>query len=66
MDFYPCSRKQIQGLVKERNLYYLLLKESLHVLNELPNRKIRGLQAGSTYQLAAEIEKTMKRFDVID
>ena len=62
MDFTGCDKKQIQGLVKERNRYRQLLKQSLYVLNAIPNRRIAGSNAGTTYELASTIESTLKQF----
>jgi hypothetical protein len=62
MDFTQCSKKQIQGLVHERNQYRQLLKKCLYAMNTLPNRRIAGLEAGTTYELAAAIGSALKQF----
>jgi len=61
MDFTQCDRKQIQGLVRERNQYRQLLKQCLHALNTIPNRKIAGLAADTTYELASAIGSALKQ-----
>ena len=61
MDFTPCDRKQVQGLVRERNQYRQLLKQCLHVLNTIPNRRIAGLAADTTYELASAIDSVLKQ-----
>ncbi len=62
MDFTQCSKQQIQGLVRERNQYRQLLKQCLHTLNTIPNRRIAGLVAGTTYELASAIDSALKQF----
>jgi len=61
MDFTQCDRKQVQGLVRERNQYRQLLKQCLHVLNTIPNRRIAGLAADTTYKLASAIDSVLKQ-----
>lgn len=61
MGFTECDKKQIQGLVRERNLYRQLLKQSLYVLNATPNRRIDGLDVITTYELASAIDSTLKQ-----
>ena len=61
MDFTLCDRKQVQGLVRERNQYRQLLKQCLHVLNTIPNRRIAGLAADTTYELASAIDSVLKQ-----
>ena len=61
MDFTQCSKQQIQGLVRERNQYRQLLKQCLHALNIIPNRKISGLAADTTYELASAIDSVLKQ-----
>ena len=61
MDFTQCSKQQIQGLVRERNQYRQLLKECLYALNTIPNRRIAGLEAGTTYELASAIGSALKQ-----
>ena len=61
MDFTQCDKKQIQGLVHERNQYRQLLKQCLHTLNTIPNRRIAGLEAGTTYELASAIGSALKQ-----
>ncbi len=61
MDFTQCDRKQVQGLVRERNQYRQLLKQCLHVLNTIPNRRIAGLAADTTYELASAIDSVLKQ-----
>ena len=62
MDLTKCDRKQIQGLVSERNEYRRLLGKCLYGLNHMPNPKIVVLNA-TTYDLALAIESAFKRFD---
>ena len=62
MNFTQCDKKQIQGLVRERNQYRQLLKECLYALNTIPNRRIAGLDTGTTYELAAAIGSVLKQF----
>ncbi|HFD31338.1 MAG TPA: hypothetical protein ENJ28_01300 [Gammaproteobacteria bacterium] len=61
MDFTQCSKQQIQGLVRERNQYRQLLKECLYALNTIPNKRIVGLETGTTYELAAAIGSALKQ-----
>jgi len=61
MDFTQCDRKQVLGLVRERNQYRQLLKQCLHVLNTIPNRRIAGLTARTTYELASAIDSVLKQ-----
>ena len=61
MDFTQCDKKQIQGLVRERNQYRQLLKQCLHALNTIQNRRIAGLDTGTTYELAAAIGSALKQ-----
>jgi len=61
MDFTQCNKQQIQGLVRERNQYRQLLKQCLHTLNTIPNRRIAGLEAGTTYELASAIGSALKQ-----
>lgn len=61
MDFTQCDKKQIQGLVHERNQYRQLLKECLYALNTIPNRRIAGLDTGTTYELASAIGSALKQ-----
>ncbi len=61
MDFTQCDKKQIQGLVHERNQYRQLLKECLYALNTIPNRKIAGLDTGTTYELASVFGSALKQ-----
>ena len=61
MDFTQCDRKQVQGLVRERNQYRQLLKQCLNVLNTIPNRRIAGLAADTTYELASAIDSVLKQ-----
>ena len=61
MDFTQCSKQQIQRLVRERNQYRQLLKQCLHALNTIPNRRIAGLEAGTTYELASAIGSALKQ-----
>lgn len=61
MDLTEYDKKQIQGLVRERNQYRQLLKQSLYVLNAIPNRRIDGLDAKTTYELASAIDSTLKQ-----
>ena len=61
MDFTQCSKQQIQGLVRERNQYRHLLKQCLHALNTIPNERIVGLEAGTTYELASAIGSVLKQ-----
>jgi len=61
MDFTQCSKQQIQGLVRERNQYRQLLKQCLHALNIIPNRRIAGLTSGTTYELASAIDSVLKQ-----
>ena len=61
MDFTQCDRKQIQGLVRERNQYRQLLKQCLHALNIIPNKRIVGLETGTTYELASAIGSALKQ-----
>jgi len=51
------DKKQIQGLVKERNEYKQLLDECLYAFNCLPNKRINDGDGGSTYKIAAKIEQ---------
>jgi hypothetical protein len=61
MDFTQCSKQQIQGLVRERNQYRQLLKQCLYALNTIPNRRIAGLEAGTTYELASAIDFVLRQ-----
>ena len=63
MDFTQCSEKQIQGLVRERNHYSQLLKQCLNALNTISNKRIAGLDGGTTYELASAIESALKQFE---
>jgi hypothetical protein len=61
MDCTQCDKKQIHGLVRERNQYRQLLKQCLHALNIIPNRRIAGLASGTTYELASAIDSVLKQ-----
>ena len=45
-----CDKKQIQGLVRERNQYRQTLEQCLHVLNTIPDTKIPGLKVSVNLQ----------------
>jgi len=63
MDFTHVDRKQLQGVVSERNEYRRLLSKCLQALNEIPNTKLCTPSVKSTYRLASQIESAFKRFD---
>ncbi len=58
-----CNSKQIQGLVKERNEYRRLLRQSLYAFNVLRNQRISESLNDTTYGLASRIDAAFKRFD---
>lgn len=60
--YVQCDRRQVHGLVRERNEYRRLLEKCLYALNMIPNTPIPGLEKDS-YQLASEIEKFLDRLD---
>ncbi len=47
-----CDSKQIQGLLKERNEYRRLLRQSLSAFNDLRNQRISESLNDTTYALA--------------
>ncbi len=55
------NKKQLQGLVRERNEYRRLLNKCLSALNVIPNTPLSD--GVSTYMLASEISVTFKQFD---
>ena len=63
MDFTQCSEKQIQGLVRERNHYSQLLKQCLNALNTISNKRIAGLDGGTTYDPATGPRDSMPPFE---
>ena len=60
MDMTQVDKKQIQGLVRERNLYRQLLDECLYAFNFLPMQRTGDGGGGNTYKLASKIEKAFK------
>jgi hypothetical protein len=60
MDMTQIDKKQIHGIVKERNLYRCLLDECLFALNALPMHNIADGNGGNTYKLAAKIEQAFR------
>ena len=64
MDMTQIDKKQIQGLVAERNLYRQLLDECLFAFNFMPSHRIADGDGGSTYKIASKIESAFKSNDV--
>ncbi|MCW7076415.1 MAG: hypothetical protein OCU18_03875 [Candidatus Syntrophoarchaeum sp.] len=60
MDMIQADKKQIQGLIRERNEYRQLLDECLYAFNQLPNKRIADGSGGTTYKIAAKIEQVFK------
>jgi len=60
MDWTQADKKQIQGLVKERNQYKQLLDKCLFAFNYMPSHRIGDGNGGSTYKLASKIEEAFK------
>ena len=58
-----CYQKQIQWLVKERNEYRRLLKQSLYAFNVLKNQRISESLNDTTYTLASKIEAAFRGFE---
>jgi len=65
MDMTQIDKKQIHGLVKERNQYKQLLDECLYAFNYLPNKRIDDGSGGTTYKIAAKIVQAFVNFDVM-
>ncbi len=61
--FTTANKRQIQGLIKERNKYRQLLDQCLYALNVVPNTPLSDGVNNSTYSLASEINTTFKKFD---
>ncbi len=59
MDMLDIYQAKLKHMESEHNKCIILLKESLHVLNVFPNRKISGRQY-TTYEFAKMIEELLK------
>ena len=63
MNMTQIDKKQIRGIIKERNLYRRLLDECLFALNTLHRQKFADGNGGDTYKLASRIEKAFRDMD---
>jgi len=57
------NTKQLQGMVKERNIYKKLLDNCVKVFNTLPNQKLDNNDVKDTYGLVSTIEKELNKFN---
>jgi hypothetical protein len=55
--------KHVVAIAKERDEYRQLLDECLYAFNYIPNKRIDDGDGGTTYKLAAKIEKQLKKWE---